>query len=161
MVAFHNLFFQIASGCTRSQDLPFNVLKEKISFTEPGPRTETGFLIIATPDDFGSTKSDAEFQESFEEILKQVDFDKSFVLLHGVGNLPDSRKIIRIYRKGDTVHVLMKSFQPGPGNYYIPGFTMPYQVSSIDKIGLWNRKIHFVFEFEESEDTVVMEHFIP
>ena len=52
-------------------------------------------------------------------------------------------------RKGDKVTIMMESYRIGPGNYYLPGFTMPYQMVVIDKIGEWSRDIHFVVDAKD------------
>ena len=118
-------------------------------------------MIIAAPEDMLPPASVESYSQAMLEKLKEVDFNHSFVILHLVGQLPENGMISNIVRRGDEVHIILKSYSIGPGNYELEGFTQPYQMTSVTKTDHWGTEIQFTVEIENGNVLGQTKHFIP
>jgi hypothetical protein len=154
----------ISAGCSVPSTLQFNVLVEKAPFlvVSPDNRSMPDLIIIASPDEMVPPASGVQFSEIMMETLKEVDFNKSFVVLHLVGQIPDNGKITKIVRRGNTVRIMLQSFSVGPGNYMFKDFTLPYQITEIGKNeASWGNDMNFVLEVEDGDILIQEQHYIP
>ncbi|MCC6957334.1 MAG: hypothetical protein IT316_11120 [Anaerolineales bacterium] len=154
----------ISVGCSVSHILQFNVLVEKAPFLVVGSYNLSvpDLLIIASPDEIIHPASGIQYPEYMMETFKEVDFNKSFVVLHLVGQIPDNGKITEIVRRGNTVRIKLQSFSVGPGNYMLPDFTLPYQITEIEKNRVsWGNNINFILEVEDGDILTQERHYIP
>jgi hypothetical protein len=152
----------VFAGCSPSHTLSFKVIIEKAPFlvTGPGNKPLPDLIIIASPDEIVPPTPVVEYSEAMIESLKSVDFDKSFVVLHLVGQIPDNGTIEEVVRKGNTVYIKLISYSVGPGNYMFENFTLPYQITSIEKEGTWGEMIHFILEVNGGDIVAQDQHYI-
>jgi len=153
----------VLAACRSSKTLPFIVISEKIPFqvTGPGNQPVPNLIIIASPDEIVPPTSVVEYSEAIMESLEKVDFDKSFVLLHLVGQIPDNGRITEITRRKDKVYITLQKYSVGPGNYELRGFTLPYQITAIEKKGKWGKEIKFILVVEGGDIVAQEQHYIP
>jgi hypothetical protein len=118
-------------------------------------------IVIGTPEETNTPIPFVNYSAGMLEALKKVDFDKSFVLIHLVGQIPDNGIINNVVRKGDTVHIVLKSYSVGPGNYELPGYTLPYQLTAITKSDTRSKEIEFILKVEGGDILAKKGHFIP
>jgi hypothetical protein len=153
----------VIAGCNSSRTLQFDVISEKTPFivTSPGNQPVPTLIIIAFPDEIVPPTSVVEYSEAMLDSLKKVDFEKSFVILHQVGQIPDNGRITEIARRKDTVYITLHKYSVGPGNYELRGFTLPYQITTIEKKGKWGKEIKFILEVEGGDIVAQEQHYIP
>jgi len=118
-------------------------------------------IFIASRDEIVPSTSVVEYSEGMLESLKKVDFDQSFVILHLVGQIPDNGRIKEIIRRNGTVYIKLQEFSAGPGNYMFRGFTLPYQITAIEKKGKWGKEVKFILEVEGGYILAQEQHYIP
>lgn len=154
----------ISAGCSVSYTLPFKVLVEKAPFLVVSPENQSmpDLIIIASPDEMVPPAPGVQYSEIMTETLKGVDFNKSFVVLHLVGQIPDNGKITKIIRRGNTVRIKLQSYSIGPGNYMLKDFTFPYQITEIEKNeASWGNDMNFILEVEDGDILTQEQHYIP
>jgi hypothetical protein len=154
----------ISAGCSVSQTLPFNVLVDKAPFLVVSPDNQSmpDLMIIASPNEIVPPAPGVQYPEIMMETLKEVDFNKSFVVLHLVGQIPDNGKIKKIVRRGNTIRIKLQSFIVGPGNYMFKDFTLPYQITEIEKNEEgWGNDMNFILEVEDGDILTQEQHYIP
>lgn len=83
-----------------------------------------------------------------------MDFEKSFAVLFLIGQIPGDGIITEISRENDKVTIKVKDYNIGPGNYKLKGYSLSYQLISVEKTGVWNKDIEFILE-EETEIRLV------
>ena len=151
------------AGCSSSQTLQFNVILEKVPFlvTSQGNQPVPNLIIIASQDEIVPPTSVVEFSAAMFDSLEKVDFEKSFIILHLVGQIPDNGIITEIARRKDTVHITLQNYSVGPGNYELRGFTLPYQITIVEKRGEWEKEIKFILEVEGGDIIAQEQHYIP
>ena len=118
-------------------------------------------IFIASRDEIVPSTSVVEYSEGMLESLKKVDFDQSFVILHLVGQIPDNGRIKEIIRRNGTVYIKLQEFSAEPGNYMFRGFTLPYQITAIEKKGKWGKEVKFILEVEGGYILAQEQHYIP
>jgi hypothetical protein len=155
----------LSTGCSLSYSLPFNVLIEKAPFLvidPPGNQPVSNLIILASRDEIVPPAPGIQYSEGMIETLKEVDFNKSFVVLHQVGQIADNGEISEILRRGNTIQIELQSYSVRPGNYMLIGFSMPYQMTAIEKNGAsWGKDINFILEVEDGNTLEQTRHYIP
>lgn len=145
------------------QDVPFSVFEKGYSLMTPpglpGQTTEPPLIIIASREDM-NLPSELTFPEPLAERLKQLDLEKSFVVLVHRGH-PDRGLVKTIIRKQEKVFITTYDVDNGPGNYVVLGWTQPYEFIKIDKTDKWNEQIHFILQRETQGILAETDHFIP
>jgi hypothetical protein len=152
----------ILTACARTESLPFQVL-QRTTFIDLGTAEDRlpGFFVISSEAEIGPRFAG---YDSPSEILEQTDFETSFLVFISIGQIRDNGGVVGVQRKGGEVTVQLRSFRVGPGNYEIPGFTMPYEVVQIAKVGKWGREIEFTAQVLSGEGKGMSwqsRHFIP
>jgi hypothetical protein len=102
-----------------------------------------------------------DFSAGTRQDLESVDFESSFVIFNLVGQIPNNGEIAKIVRRGSIVTIVLKSYSVGPGNYYIEGFTYPYQITVVTRDGSWEKEINFVLEVEGGDILAQEKHYVP
>lgn len=142
------------SGCSSSQTLEFTTLAESASFqlTSAYGGNLPPLIVIASTNELTSPVGGAEFRPAILEQLQQVDFSQYFVVIHQVGRLKDNARITRISRSGDKVHIVVNQYSVGPGNYELPGSSMPFAIALVAKGKQdWDGEITFTIELDSGE----------
>jgi hypothetical protein len=79
-----------------------------------------------------------------------------------VGQVNKDKIIREIVRQGNQVTLKLTSYSVGPGNYELPGLTLPYQLIVIDRSGTWGKNIHFEAKLVDPGDIIAeADHYIP
>lgn len=154
----------ISAGCSVSVTLPFNVLAEKAPFLVVSPDNQSvpDLMIISSPDEIVPPTPGVQYPEIMMKTLKAVDYNKSLVVLHLVGQIPDNGKITKIVRTGNTIRIKLQSFTVGPGNYMLKDFTLPYQITEIEKNDAsWGNDMNFILEVEDGDILTQEQHYVP
>ena len=148
--------------CVSSQSLPFNVLQNHVSLeSELLSDTAPGIIIFASPDDIVSPGEGINYPPVVSDLLSQLNYEKSFAILFQVGQRNVDTVVKSISKKGNKVVIEIDNYSIGHGNYEIPGFTMPYQLITVEKVGKWGNNIHFEVRTGQSDIVYEIEHYIP
>ncbi len=146
------------------QVIPFVVLETGYSLIDPArspsTRTEPSLIILSSQEEM-LLVDPLIFPEALAKTIKQVDFQKSFVILaqhgHAEGGL-----ITKVTRQASTTIVITTTdMTAGPGNYVKEEWTQPYEVIQIDKGSGWGQEIRFILQRETQGIVGEATHFIP
>jgi hypothetical protein len=155
----------ILTACARTESLPFQVLQRTV-FIDLGATEDrlSGFFVISSEAEIGPRFVGYELFPGTSQILEETDFESSFLVFILVGQIRDNGRVVGVLRKGGEVTIQLDSYRIGPGNYEIPGYTMPYKIVEIAKGGRWGRKIEFTAQVLSGEGEGMIwqtRHFIP
>jgi len=73
----------------------------------------------------------------------------------------DRLLVNEVIREKRKVTIELNDYSIGPGNYEVPGFTLPYQLIVIEKSGTWGENIHFEIKVNQTDVVAEIDHFIP
>jgi len=90
-----------------------------------------------------------------------LNFDNSFAVLFMVGQIAEANIITEITRENEQVFIKLMNYSVGPGNYILPGYSMPYQLVAVEKTGNWNQDIQFILEDDTGNLLDSTTHHIP
>jgi len=157
------LLLVVACSKTAQQDLSFSVLDQSSSFVEVSqPRQGApSIIIIASQDEITPPISEYRFSDEVVEKLNNINFDNSFAILFSVGPIPENGIIDNISREKDRVVIHVKNYTVGPGVYKLEGYSLPYQLISVEKSNKWDQEIEFSIVDENGNLIGKASHSIP
>lgn len=159
------LLLVLGASCSKTpiQELDFSVLIPASPFIEiSNPKQDApNIIIIASPDEIVPPIPEFMFSDEVLEQLKDMDFKTSFAVLLFVGQIPEDAMINKINRKTDQVIICLKDYSIGPGNYKLKGYSLPYQLISVQKTNQWDQEVEFVIEDEGGNLLEKTSHYIP
>ncbi|MEA3440470.1 MAG: protease complex subunit PrcB family protein [Chloroflexota bacterium] len=148
-------------GCAKEvqQDLPYKVIEDSVAFptTEKDINQIDDFVVITKFDDI----TQLELNEQESSYFDEINFNNSFVILVLRGQLPDSGTVESVIKEENDVIIRTKGIDPGPGSFVISGFTPPYQIIMVDKIGVWNGYYNFALDREGTGLVSTKSVFVP
>ncbi len=160
VIVFSTVFLYFSS---QGQTVPFTILEEGYSLVKPGTTPdqtpEPDLIVIASQEEMQQVEP-LTFPEPLAMAITQVNFQRSFVVLVRRGH-PEGGKITQVTRHADTVVIATTALSIGPGNYVDIGWTQPYVVVQIDKVGAWGQEIRFILQREGLGKIGETVHYIP
>jgi hypothetical protein len=155
----------ILTACARAESLPFHVLQRTVFIDlETAEDRLSGFFVISSEAEIGPRFAGYELFPGTYQILENTNFESSFLVFIRVGQIRDNGEVVGVLRKADEVIIQLRSFSIGPGNYETRGYTMPYEIVEIAKVGKWGREIGFMVQVLSDEGKGMSwqtHHFIP
>jgi len=159
------LILLLMASCskTQQQNLAYSVLIQSSPFVEISPPTQDApsLIIIASQDEIVPPISELEFSDDVLEKLKGMNFDSTFAVLILVGQIPEDSKINKVTRESDQVVIRVKNYSVGPGNYKLKGYSLPYQLISVEKKNKWDQSVEFILEDENGNLLGNISQYIP
>lgn len=157
------LHLMVSCSKTQQQNLAFLVLTQSSPFVEISPPKQDApsLIIIASQDEIVPPISEFVFSDDILEKLKGMNFDNSFAILILVGQIPDDSIINKVTRETDKVVISVKNYTVGPGNYKLKGYSLPYQLISVEKTNKWDQSVEFIIEDENGNLLGKISHYIP
>lgn len=164
-VFFLLLSLLLMTSCseTSQQNLVFSVLDQSSPFVEiSDPKHDApSFIIIASPDEIVPPIPEFAFSDAVLEKLKGINFDNSLAILLLVDQVSKGDVVTQVSREADKVIISIKNDAVGPGNYKIMGYSLPYQLISVEKTDKWDQNIEFIIEDENGNLLGKFSHYIP
>lgn len=156
----------LATSCNKApspQTLSFEVLVQSSPFTETSPPSQDipNLMVIASPKEISSPLPEVEFSDTLLAQLREIDYDQFFAVLILVGQMPTDGIVTEVSRVNENVSIKVKDYLVGPGNYKLKGYSLPYQLISVEKEGSWNTDIEFILEEEDGNIFGRAKHYIP
>jgi len=156
----------LATSCGKAplpQTLSFEVLVQSSPFTETSPPSQDvpNLIVIASLEEISPPIPEFEFSDTMVTQLKAVDYEQSFAVLILVGQMPTDGIITEVNRMNEKVSIKVEGYTVGPGNYKLKGYSLPYQLISVEKEGSWNTDIEFILEEENGNILGRTNHHIP
>lgn len=155
--------YLLATGCTGLSEraLPFTVVDGNYAFRSQGRYEEPRLVVYAARDEVIPPSSDLEFlsSEARNEIA-EIDFTKYVAVLIRHGRSALSAKMKGVTLRGDQV-TLLTTADSIVGNYVVVGYTNPYMLIKIEKLGSWGKDMHFVWDAETMPGQTPVTHFVP
>lgn len=157
------LFLMASCNRTSQHNLAFSVLVQSSPFVEISPPKQDapGLIIIASPDEIIPPISEFVFSDDVLEKLKGINFDNSFAILLLVGQITEDDMVNKVSRESDKVIISVKKYTVGPGNYKLKGYSLPYQLISVEKTDKWDQNIEFIIEDENGNLLGKFSQYIP
>lgn len=159
------LILLLMASCskTQQQNLALSVLLKSSPFVEISPPKQDApiLIIIASQDEIVPPISEFVFSDDVLEKLKGMNFDNSFAVLILVGQIPEDSMINKVIREADQVVISVKNYTVGPGNYKLKGYSLPYQLISVEKTNKWDQRVEFIIEDENGNVLGKISHYIP
>jgi len=157
------LFLMASCNRISQQNLAFSVLVQSSPFVEisPSKQNAPSLIIIASQDEIVPPISEFVFSDDVLEKLKGINFDNSFAILLLVGQISEDDMVNRVSRETDKVIISVKNYTVGPGNYKLKGYSLPYQLISVEKTDKWDQNIDFIIEDENGNYLGKFSHYIP
>jgi hypothetical protein len=127
----------------------------------PSKQDAPSLIIIASQDEIVPPISEFVFSDDVLEKLKGMNFDNSFAALILIGQIHEDSKINKITREADKVVISVKNYTVSPGNYKLKGYSLPYQLISVEKTNKWDQSVEFIIEDENGNLLGKISHYIP
>jgi hypothetical protein len=155
----------LAACRPRQIELPFETIAKSEGFGTGRSPADPNFLVITEPEKVASPGLDMRFPSDLAEQLRAVDYQRTFVVAVFRGTLTGTSpeldvEVLRVVRNGDDVVVQARFGELEPGKLILPGFSSPYQVVAVTKVGEWSGEIRFVFEVD-GEEMAERTYFVP
>lgn len=155
----------LATSCSKApppQTLSFEVLVQSSPFTETSPPSQDvpNLIVIASPGEISPPIPEFEFSDIMVTQLNAVDYEQYFAVLILVGQITDGT-ITEVSRTDGKVFIKVKGYTVGPGSYKLKGYSLPYQLISVEKEGPWDIDIEFILEEENGNILGRTKHHIP
>jgi len=155
----------LATSCSKAppQMLSFEVLVQSSPFTETSPPLQDvpNLIVIASLEEISPPIPEFEFSDTMVTQLNAVDYEQSFAVLILVGQMPTDGIVTDVSRMEEKVSIKVNDYIVGPGNYKLKGYSLPYQLISVEKEGSWNTDIEFILEEENGNILGRTKHHIP
>jgi len=136
------MVYALVTGCKSSQTLSYDVLLGHVPLeTEPLSEKAPNLIVITSKDEIVPPARGVKYPTTVSELLSALDYNKSVAVLFLVGQIQKDSMINKIVREGDKVTIELDDYSIGPGNYEVQGFTLPYQLITIEKSGTWGNNI--------------------
>ncbi len=90
-----------------------------------------------------------------------MDYEQSFAVLILIGQTLTDGIISEVSRTDEKVFIKVKGYTVGPGSYKLKGYSLPYQLISVEKEGSWDTDIEFILEEENGNILGRTKHYIP
>lgn len=152
----------LITGCESSITLKYELLLSNVSLeTEPLSEKAPNIIVIASKEEIVPPVKGVKYPNTVSDLLSKLDYKKSVAVLFLVGQIQKDSIINTVVREGDRVTIELKDYSIGPGNYELRGFTLPYQLISIEKSETWDDNIHFVVRANQTDIIAEIDHFVP
>lgn len=156
----------LATSCSKApqpQLLSFEVLVQSSPFTETSPPSQVvpNLIVIASTAEISPPIPEFEFSDIIVTQLNAVDYEQSFAVLILVGQTLTDGIISEVSRTDEKVFIKVKGYTVGPGSYKLKGYSLPYQLISVEKEGSWDTDIEFILEEENGNILGRTKHYIP
>jgi hypothetical protein len=152
----------LAAGCKSSQTLSYEVLLSYVPLeTEPPSEKAPGIIVIASIDEIVPPAKGVKYPQVAMDLLANLDYSKYFAILFIVGQVKNDNIVDEVIRERRSVTIELNDYSIGPGNYEVPGFTLPYQLIVIEKSGTWGEDVHFEIRVDQTDIIREGDHYIP
>lgn len=128
--------------------------------TLPPSQDIPNLIVIASPKEITPPSPDVELSDIMRTQLRDVDYERSFAVLILVGQIPADGVITDVSKINEKVIIKVKNYTVGPGNYKLKGYSLPYQLISVEKKGTWNTEIEFILEEENGNILGRTNHYV-
>lgn len=152
----------LVTGCKSSQTLSYDVLLSHVPLeTKPPTEKAPNIIVITSVDEIVPPAKGVKYPKVAMDLLTNLDYNKSFAILFLVGQVQKDNIVNEVIREKRKVTIELNDYSIGPGNYEVPGFTLPYQLIVIEKSGTWGDNIHFEVKADQNDIIAETDHFIP
>jgi hypothetical protein len=155
------LFILLTVSCiARKKELSYELIYDtalsRENYKTPWPR-----LIIIAKSDETTPPPGLDFTPETYQLLREIDFDRNFLILWNRDCIVDSSTVKDIVRDNQTVIIRISPKVMHPGNIILPDWTWPYQLNLVRKDGEWDQDIKFIAEDTDGRILEDIVHFIP